>query len=93
MNDVCGPPCWTELDCRVCGRPFSPVGRSVGLEASSGYCDPYEPCDVTQPNTRNRHLWSEHDEVRKIHDPNGWARHLAGCAACRGDDDDEEPTR
>jgi hypothetical protein len=78
----CTPDCWTPVECVVCGRPFSPIGRSVALEAVGGYCDPYEPCDPSQVDTRQQHLWDEHDAARVYADPDGWAAHVAECEPC-----------
>ena len=78
----CTPDCWTPVECVVCVRPCSPIGRSASLEAAGGYCDPHEPCDPSQVGTRRRHLWGEHDAVRAYLDPEGWAAHVAECEPC-----------
>ena len=82
MSYRCTSYCWTPVECVVCGRPFSPIGRSVALEAVGGYCDPHEPCDPSQVGTRQQHLWDEHDAARVYADPDGWAAHVAKCETC-----------
>ena len=68
---------WTALG------PFAPTGRSVAIEAASGYCDPFEPCDPEQAGQAlRRHLWSVHDDTRSITDPDGWAEHVRSCQEC-----------
>lgn len=80
---VCGPKCWTEVRCPVCGMPFPPVGRSVPLEAANGYCCTTIPCDpADEVDFRWRHLWSEHDDARHYTDPDGWAEHVSECEEC-----------
>ena len=79
----CTPDCWKPVLCHICGREFTPIGRSVGLEAISGYCDVYEPCDPSQyQEATRRHLWDEHDSNRWYTDREGWAAHVAGCEVC-----------
>ena len=82
---ICTPRCWTPVYCKVCGRPFSQVGHSVPIEAATGYCDPYEPCDPQQREQRFRHLWDEHDDTRIHADPEGWREHVAACEKCGAD--------
>lgn len=78
MN-TCTTACWTETICLVCEHAQPPIGRSVALEAASGYCD----CDCPGWVDNRRHLWSIHDAVRKYTDPVGWATHVAICEQCR----------
>ena len=83
---ICGPNCWTPVWCRVCGREFPPVGRSVAIEAASCYCDLDSPCyqgDLLE--ACHRHLWDEHDSNRQIADPQGWAEHVRGCQLCEAE--------
>ncbi len=84
---ACMPNCWEPVYCRVCGRPYSPIGRAVATEAASGYCDPHDPCDPSDKRWKP-HLWSQHDSTRHYADPEGWAAHEASCDQCRPE---EEP--
>jgi hypothetical protein len=75
----CTPACWTPVPCPTCGQDLDPRGRSVALEANPPQC-----CEDARYSTVNtRHLWSEHDEVRSITDPEGWAAHVADCVDCQ----------
>lgn len=79
---LCEPSCWEPTRCPTCGGGLDPRGRSAPLGSSGGQC-----CEDarTNPAINPRHLWSVHDEVRVITDPDGWAEHLASCDQCRSD--------
>lgn len=80
---ACGPRCWTPIYCTVHHRRFQPVGRSVPLEASDLYCDPFHPCDgISCDSTTRVHLWDEHDSNRSYTDPLGWLNHVKNCEDC-----------
>lgn len=71
--------CWTPVPCQTCGQDLDPRGRSVALEANRPQC-----CGAARYSKANvRHLWSEHDEVRSITDPAGWAAHVKDCVDCQ----------
>ena len=79
MKALCQPRCWTPKPCPKHGNDMPPRGRSSALEA-------YVCCELSQDVGINpRHLWSIHDEVRRITDPEGWRIHLNDCAECRGE--------
>lgn len=82
---ACTSTCWTPVECRKCGRPKSPVGRSVGLEAANGYCN--DDCPWYRGEPKPPHLWSEHDSTRSYTDLEGWQEHLAHCEQCRYQDE------
>lgn len=80
MNN-CDAACWTRVDCKTCGKPKAPRGRSVAMPAANGYCDLECPGYTEEPTAP--HLWSEHDDARHYTDPDGWAAHVASCDKCR----------
>lgn len=80
---ACTEACWTPAACPDHGDEMQPLGRSAPLGAHQ-CCDNYQRGKVNP-----RHLWSEHDEVRQFHDPEGWAAHKAVCDQWPCKDDDE----
>ena len=83
MSTICTPECWTEHQCTVCGQPIAPTGRSIPVEAASGYCQ--RECPGNPGGGSPRHLWDEHDGNRSYLDPDGWADHVASCEQCGGE--------
>lgn len=52
---ACTPACWAMPVCTVCRLTKPPRGRSVPLEAASGYCGYGCPGYLAEP--RSGHLW------------------------------------
>ena len=81
MTISCTPACWQEQRCEVCRRPIPPSGRSVALESVAGYCSS-EDCSG-HPIRNPRHLWDEHDSVRRYTDSTGWELHIVSYEQCQ----------
>jgi len=80
---VCGPKCWTPIDCPDHGNRMDPWGRSSPMGVH--IC-----CDNRDNSKINpRHLWDEHDPDRHYHDPKGWADHEKNCKQCSPEEDDD----
>lgn len=83
VKPCCTPACWTPVRCPLHGVEMPPGG--VSLPQGVVRC-----CDrVYDARVNPRHLWDEHDSNRLYADPDGWRQHVAGCAVCRQDGDDQ----
>jgi hypothetical protein len=77
---VCTERCWTAVVCPDHGTRMNPFGRSA--PDGTNCCENYS---VSKLNPR--HLWDEHDSTRWYTDPDGWGKHEAGCAICKGENE------
>jgi hypothetical protein len=53
--------CWAMPDCTVCGRRKAPRGRSVPLEAATGYCTTGGECRGYGELPYAGHFWPEEE--------------------------------
>lgn len=82
LGSGCVYACWSPTMCPTCRRNMAPRGRSVPMEAASGFCQ----CDhASDPAMNPRHLWNMHDSDRAYTDPFGWSAHVGCCLQCAGE--------
>lgn len=64
LTPSCSIDCELVVECVVCKRRKPPIGRSVPMEASGGYCE-YE-CPGHNLEPRGGHLWpGEYERSRE----------------------------
>ena len=61
VTDDCTEACFAMPECTVCGLRKPPRGRSVAIEAASGYCCSHD-CPGYWIGEKAGHLWSEERE-------------------------------
>lgn len=77
----CTAKCWARVTCATCHRSKWPVGRSMPMEVTGGFCD--RECAGYYQDPQPPHLFSEHDNDRAYTDLLGWEIHVANCEQCR----------
>lgn len=55
ITPACTIDCERVVDCTVCHRRKPPIGRSVPVEAATGYCE--HECPGHDKEPRPGHLW------------------------------------